>query len=858
MIELKNNSDAISEVKKFLVFCHDTLRDKEGITNMDALSNISMLLFLKFVNNSVKSGDIDLLKIEKYRNESGNIDDKFNKYKDYVKFCVFENIIEKGKFKVDVPEIPQIIEFIFKHVLWYHPNTKDIFQDRFPSIKNELTYEQIFKRIDKIEWETLDIDIKGVAYEHFLKSEMGGGDLGQFFTRREVIDYMINNVKSYITKESTVFDPFMGTGGFLTRMLSEIKKLYVVSNTSFTDKIKSDIVNGIEKNPQTSMLALNNLLLTMDTYPSNVKCDDSLRNYIDKKYSFVLTNPPFGIKGLTYDEQSMFPDYFNGIKKTEYLPYKSNDAICLALQAIHFILKDDGVGAIVVPYGKQITSEKEKSLVNTRKLIIEKANLFQVTILSSGTFLPYTGVETVILFFKKGEITKNIKFVKLDSDYKTEKQLSIIDIDKIRKSNYSLNYKVYQNLNNNEYMNLKYVSFEDVFSLIKGKIQSSSIKSVLIGDGKFINKGEYILWQTIDIKQCDTFGKNLFFGTSFNGNGKMPIRYYDGPCTYSNLISHVKILKNYENDINIKFYYYYFCTIQKQLEEEYNKGACNKSLDLNLINKIQIPVPSIETQNIIVNELDTLYAEKEALQTAVNKGVVSHKATFELLLDDCKDKKEVKLSDVCESIKTGKIKPSDCVDKGKKYPYYGTGGITGYTDEYIVDGEYILTPRNGTIGVMFLCTGKSYPSDHMYIIKSIGDLNIKYLNYALTYNNLSYHKTGATIPNITIEILEKYTLYVPSVANQEKIIHQMQKLDDLKQMQQSQIKYIDELINKRFNYHLKKCEMQNINNNIKNDQINQIDQIDKNIDEQIIEPIKKKIIKKVIVKVIKQKTSISN
>jgi hypothetical protein len=65
------------------------------------LSNIAMLLFFKFVNNSVKEGTIDLLQIEKYRKEEGtDKDEKFQRYKEYIKYCQFENIIENGKFKV--------------------------------------------------------------------------------------------------------------------------------------------------------------------------------------------------------------------------------------------------------------------------------------------------------------------------------------------------------------------------------------------------------------------------------------------------------------------------------------------------------------------------------------------------------------------------------------------------------------------------------------------------------------------------------------------------------------------------------------------------------------------------------------
>jgi restriction endonuclease S subunit len=59
------------------------------------------------------------------------------------------------------------------------------------------------------------------------------------------------------------------------------------------------------------------------------------------------------------------------------------------------------------------------------------------------------------------------------------------------------------------------------------------------------------------------------------------------------------------------------------------------------------------------------------------------------------------LGEICEFIKTGKNKPNDN-KTGTLYPYYGTGSITGYTDEYLFDGNYILTARNGTIGNCFL------------------------------------------------------------------------------------------------------------------------------------------------------------
>jgi len=832
IIEVKTTTDDINKIKKFLDYCHNTLRDKEGIVGMKALSNISMLLFLKFVNNSVKEGTIDLLEIEKYRKEDGSDKvDAFKNNKKYIKYVQFNNIIQDGKFKIDVSELCIIVEFIFKHILWYHPFTKNIFNDEFPSIKYETTYENIFKQMDKIDWDIIDVDIKGLAYEYFLKDEMAGGGLGQFFTRREVVDYMINVIEPYITRKSKIIDPFMGTGGFLTHIFNKIKKMYEKEDMPFTDEIKNELINGIEKNPQTCLLALNNILLNTNIFPTGVNCSDSFRNYIDTKYDICITNPPYGISGLTYDDSSMFPDEYNGIKKKEYIPHKTNDAICMSLQTIPYILNKNGIGAIVVPDGKQLTSEKEKSLIEVRKNLIENNNLFQVTKLPSGTFLPYTGVETCILFFKKGEKTKSIKFVKLDDKYKTETLICDVDIKKIKEKNYSLNYKLYIDLNKNIHTNISYNAIDELFDYIKGNIQSSKVEHVENGKYDFVTGAEE--YKKVNNIENSTLidGENVFISHRGNGDNR-PIKYYNGKCYYSDLMTLLKP----KIHISVKYCYYYLKFNQKHIENTYQKGACNKTLDFNLFGKMQIPVPPIEVQNVIVKELDSFYKQKESLINITNEMNIFKKAKFEMLLSACENKQTVKLGDVCDTIKTGKNKPSDGLENTKKYPYYGTGGITGYTNEYLIDGEYLLTPRNGSIGNFIKCNGKSFPSDHMYIVKPTEKILINYLYYMFMGNNLSYHKTGSIIPNITKEILYDLQIQLPSLEDQQMIINQMESYDKLVESLQKQIDEIDKIVKERFDYHLNKCKL---------DDEPIVEPIDKPDDELSNESKPKKIIKKV-------------
>ena len=163
------------------------------------------------------------------------------------------------------------------------------------------------------------------------------------------------------------------------------------------------------------------------------------------------------------------------------------------------------------------------------------------------------------------------------------------------------------------------------------------------------------------------------------------------------------------------------------------------------------------------------------------------------------DNIEVKtLGEVCEFIKTGKNKPNDN-KKGTLYPYYGTGSITGYTDEYLYDGCYILTARNGTIGNMVLTNGKFFPSDHMFIIKINNDITLKYIYYYLLLNKekLDKLKTGIGIPNITKEILENFKIPIQPMEIQEKMV---EFLDNINEIMEDNKNKIEKLKKSNENY----------------------------------------------------------
>jgi hypothetical protein len=79
----------------------------------------------------------------------------------------------------------------------------------------------------------------------------------------------------------------------------------------------------------------------------------------------------------------------------------------LFLQLIIEVLADKGRAAVVLPDGT-LFGEGVKTKI--KKLLTEECNLHTIVRLPNGVFNPYTGIKTNILFFTKGQPTKEVWF----------------------------------------------------------------------------------------------------------------------------------------------------------------------------------------------------------------------------------------------------------------------------------------------------------------------------------------------------------------------------------------------------------------------------------------------------------------
>lgn len=248
------------------------------------------------------------------------------------------------------------------------------------NVKNPSTIDYIIEKLDPLQLTAINSDVKGDAFEYFLKASTSTkNDLGEYFTPRHIVKTCVSLVDPTII--DTVYDPFWGTGGFLIESFKLIKEVENITNASGErlKKLKENTIFGGELTT-TARIAKMNMILQGDGH-SGVHQIDSLANPVEGEYSCVISNIPFTQKTEHSNK------YYNGLAKN------NGDGVCV----LHCLkaLKQGGRMALVVPEGFLF----KKELEGVRRFLLEKAKLQSVVSLPGGCFLPYTGVKTDILYF---------------------------------------------------------------------------------------------------------------------------------------------------------------------------------------------------------------------------------------------------------------------------------------------------------------------------------------------------------------------------------------------------------------------------------------------------------------------------
>ena len=274
---------------------------------------------------------------------------------------------------------------------------RDVFEDAYNYMKSGQLMRQVVNKINEVDFNNLaERQHFGDIYEQILTDLQSAGNAGEYYTPRAVTAFMAERIDPRAGE--ILLDPACGTGGFLASSIRHMRERYVKKVDD--EQHMQAALRAVEKKQLPHMLCVTNMLLHGIENPSFVRHDNTLaRPYISYTQSdrvdIVLTNPPFGGREEEGIE-SNFPKHF-----------QTRETADLFLALIIRILKPGGRAAVVLPDGS-LFGEGVKTRIKEQQM--EECNLHTVVRLPNSVFKPYASIGTNLLFFEKGEPTKEIWF----------------------------------------------------------------------------------------------------------------------------------------------------------------------------------------------------------------------------------------------------------------------------------------------------------------------------------------------------------------------------------------------------------------------------------------------------------------
>ncbi len=315
----------ITALTKILNDCHNLIWKKEKISPTDAFYEFSKIMFIKIREDN---------KIHALIN-SGK--------KPTIEDFVFSSRWIESQASVDPNPVDSIlfrqIQTDLERQIRQKKKKRIFEQGESLSLKASTTYE-VLKRLEKFDLYGIDEDLNGRMFETFLNATVRGKDLGQFFTPRGVVHYMVECAPIFVSADRTkpiseqmpyILDGCCGSGGFLIdamarfiMIMNNISSLTDKQRAEYVEEVKNNHLFGIDANDKISRISRLNMYLHGDGGSKIFKADTldkdlfiepgmkeeeqegvtELRKYLleeELKFDIVLTNPPFSMKYQSSD-----------------------------------------------------------------------------------------------------------------------------------------------------------------------------------------------------------------------------------------------------------------------------------------------------------------------------------------------------------------------------------------------------------------------------------------------------------------------------------------------------------------------------------------------------------------------------
>jgi type I restriction enzyme S subunit len=203
-------------------------------------------------------------------------------------------------------------------------------------------------------------------------------------------------------------------------------------------------------------------------------------------------------------------------------------------------------------------------------------------------------------------------------------------------------------------------------------------------------------------------------------------------------------------------------------------GGAQKNVNAGMLEKMPLHLPPLPEQRKIAQILSTwdkaittterLLTNRQQQKKALMQRLLTGKQRFAGFEEDWK-KQQIK--DVV-SMNYGKS-PKDILDSEGIYPVIGTGGITGRSNEFLVNENAVIVGRKGTIDRPTLVKESFWAIDTVFYCLPENGIDITWFYYWISHIDLKQYNESSGLPSLSRETIYAIKLLVPDLVEQQKI-----------------------------------------------------------------------------------------
>ena len=250
--------------------CHNTIRNVEK-DEENVFSDVSKLLFLKLLEEKQDRGVLGFTLPYTYR---------------------FHELAQRGS---SPDQVKDAVLSMMRQVVSL-PSYGDVMTPAL-FMEKPATFLKVVSELSKADFSDSELDVRGSVFEYFVRLSLKGRRLGQFFTPRPLVRFMLSilpieqTIPDLLDPEAhpMVLDPACGSGGFLLAAMNILlEKVESETGTTYSaqradwlkQRIKREVFWGADANQRIASTAKMNMIIAGDGF-ANIRHGDSLTEDVD-------------------------------------------------------------------------------------------------------------------------------------------------------------------------------------------------------------------------------------------------------------------------------------------------------------------------------------------------------------------------------------------------------------------------------------------------------------------------------------------------------------------------------------------------------------------------------------------------